>query len=113
MKGTTIICSRYAYSGVAYSHAKGMNLQWCKAPESGLQEPDVVIFLNVDVEKAAKRRELDEIYDRVETQKKVLKSFQELLKNEKIVRVSYNCVFVEAPSMWMEINLSRMFTVSV
>ena len=28
--GTHIICDRYAYSGVAYSNAKGLNFDWCK-----------------------------------------------------------------------------------
>ncbi len=29
--GVTLICDRYAYSGVAFSSAKGMDFDWCKA----------------------------------------------------------------------------------
>lgn len=28
--GTTIIVDRYSYSGVAFSSAKGLDIQWCK-----------------------------------------------------------------------------------
>merc|ERR1719414_2623299 len=31
-RGTTIVCDRYAFSGVAYSAAKGLNFEWCQAP---------------------------------------------------------------------------------
>ena len=28
--GTTLIVDRYSYSGVAFSSAKGLNIDWCK-----------------------------------------------------------------------------------
>lgn len=28
--GTTLIVDRYSYSGVAFSSAKGLDIQWCK-----------------------------------------------------------------------------------
>lgn len=34
--GTHLVCDRYAYSGVAFSAAKGMDLSWCKSCDSGL-----------------------------------------------------------------------------
>ena len=34
-KGEIIIIDRYAYSGVAYSVAKGLDLEWCKSPDRG------------------------------------------------------------------------------
>lgn len=48
--GINIICDRYWYSGVAYSCAKGMSYEWCSAPDKGLVEPDVVIYLQADPE---------------------------------------------------------------
>ena len=48
------ICDRYAYSGVAFSSAKGLDLDWCKACDSGLPAPDCVIYLDIPVEEAAK-----------------------------------------------------------
>jgi thymidylate kinase len=50
LSGTTLVVDRYAYSGVAYSAAKGrrdMGLDWCKAPDAGLPAPDLVVFMQV------------------------------------------------------------------
>lgn len=60
--GTTIVCDRYAYSGVAFSAAKVnekkepvLDLEWCKAPDRGLPAPDCVLFLDVSPEEAERR----------------------------------------------------------
>ena len=55
--GKTVVCDRYAYSGVAFSSAKiqedrqsegeDMTIDWCKAPDVGLPAPDAVIFLDL------------------------------------------------------------------
>ena len=53
--GTTLVCDRYAYSGVAFTAAKpGLNFEWCKQCDRGLPSPDAVIYLNISVEDAAK-----------------------------------------------------------
>jgi len=81
-RGTTIVCDRYAYSGVAFSAAKVkeqptsgtttegtsregseadedgepvLSLEWCQAPDRGLPAPDCVIFLDLSQEDAEKR----------------------------------------------------------
>ncbi|TYH62006.1 hypothetical protein ES332_D07G088800v1 [Gossypium tomentosum] len=53
--GTTLIVDRYSYSGVAFSTAKGLDFEWCKAPEIGLIAPDLVVYLDITPEKAAER----------------------------------------------------------
>ena len=56
--GTTVVLDRYAYSGVAYTVAKGvpgLDLEWCKAPDKGLPAPDALIFLDVTEQQAAAR----------------------------------------------------------
>ena len=53
--GGSVVCDRYSYSGVAYSAAQGLDVQWCLAPERGLPAPDLVIFLELSAE-AAKQR---------------------------------------------------------
>ena len=63
LAGTTFVCDRYAYSGVSFSAAKqtpGMDLDWCKACDSGLPAPDCVIYLDMPVEEAAKVGDGDE-----------------------------------------------------
>lgn len=55
--GTTLVCDRYAHSGVAFSSAKTSNLstEWCKRPDMGLPAPDAVIFLDLSQDEAEKR----------------------------------------------------------
>jgi dTMP kinase len=53
--GTTVICDRYLYSGVAYSVAKGLDQNWCCQPEQGLIEPDLIVYLCAEPEELAKR----------------------------------------------------------
>lgn len=70
--GTTLIVDRYSYSGVAFSAAKGLDIEWCKAPENGLIAPDLVVYLDVQPEKAAERGGYGgERYEKIEFQKKV------------------------------------------
>ena len=59
--GTTLICDRYAYSGVAFSSAKGLDLEWCKKCDEGLPAPDCIIYLDIPVEEAAKVPSLSNI----------------------------------------------------
>ncbi|KAM4122955.1 hypothetical protein ACB094_01G123100 [Castanea mollissima] len=77
--GTTLIVDRYSYSGVAFSSAKGLDLEWCKAPEIGLLSPDLVLYLDIQPEKAAERGGYGgERYEQLEFQKKVAKCYQGL-----------------------------------
>ena len=47
-EGQSIVLDRYAFSGVAFTAAKGLHsVEWCKGPDTGLPKPDVVIYLNV------------------------------------------------------------------
>lgn len=54
-EGYTLIVDRYAYSGVAFSAAKGLDLEWCKAPETGLLKPDLVMLLTMTAAAISKR----------------------------------------------------------
>ena len=79
LSGTTIVCDRYAYSGVAFSSAKVqalpstsdtkdaydennqqqqsplLSIEWCMTPDRGLPAPDCVLFLDLSQEDAEKR----------------------------------------------------------
>ena len=77
--GTSIICDRYWYSGVAYTAAKGISIEWCKQPDVGIPEPDLVIFFDANVETHLSRRGFgEERYEKVEFQKKVRDNFLKL-----------------------------------
>lgn len=78
-RGITLIVDRYAYSGVAFSSAKGLDIEWCKAPDRGLLAPDLVLYLDIPPEKAAERGGYgDERYEHTEFQKKVAQQYKAL-----------------------------------
>lgn len=73
--GTTVVMDRYAFSGVAYTAAKGaqgLDLDWCKAPDAGLPAPDLVLYMQLSKEAAAARAGFgEERYEKTEFQAKV------------------------------------------
>lgn len=54
-QGVNIVCDRYAYSGVAYSAAKGLDFEWCLGADRGMLRPDFVFYMDVKAEETAKR----------------------------------------------------------
>ncbi len=83
--GTHVVMDRYAFSGVAFSSAKGvqgMTQAWCAAPDAGLPMPDVVFFMDIPVEKAAARAGFGgERYEDPAFQKRVRERF-DAMRNE-------------------------------
>jgi len=76
--GTSVVCDRYAFSGVAYSAAKGLSLSWCQTPDVGLPVPDAVFFLHVDETVGASRSGFgDERYENATMQGTVRCMFRE------------------------------------
>jgi len=54
-EGVNIICDRYAFSGVAYSAAKGLDFNWCLNADKGLIMPDLVFYFDVSMDTIKKR----------------------------------------------------------
>ena len=74
--GISVVCDRYAYSGVAYSAAKGLDFEWCLGADRGLLRPDLVFFIDISPEAISKRSGFgDERFERVEFQAKVDQTF--------------------------------------
>ncbi|CAM6128549.1 unnamed protein product [Calypogeia fissa] len=74
---TTLVVDRYSYSGVAFTAAKGLGLEWCKAQDKGLPAADLVLDVGISPEVAAQRGEYgQEHYENVEFQKKVALCYQ-------------------------------------
>lgn len=81
-EGTTLIVDRYSYSGIAFSAAKGLDFDWCKAPEEGLLKPDSVLLLTLSPESMAKRGGFgNERYEIPEFQQNVSKIYNRLKDN--------------------------------
>ncbi|KAF3935320.1 hypothetical protein ABW19_dt0207169 [Dactylella cylindrospora] len=92
LSGVTVILDRYIYSGIVFSAAKPpppgsdspLSTDWCRNPDVGLPRPDVVIFLNIGEEEAARRAGFgEERYERKEMQDRVRRLFEELRGDER------------------------------
>ncbi|KAL3108533.1 hypothetical protein niasHT_015455 [Heterodera trifolii] len=71
-EGWHLILDRYSYSGIAYSLAKGMSMEWACHSEVGLLRPDLVLFFDVDVANVSARGGFgSEVMERSEFQSKV------------------------------------------
>ena len=74
--GVNIILDRYAFSGVAYSIAKGESVEWCLYPDQGLPRPDIVFQLDTDLDKIKIRDKFgEERHDNVEFLIKVKQAY--------------------------------------
>ncbi|GAB5586397.1 hypothetical protein Unana1_01297 [Umbelopsis nana] len=79
LSGTTLVVDRYAYSGVAFTAAKGLDINWCKHPDVGLLAPDLVLFLDLPIEAAERRGGFgEERYEKRDLQIKVRELFLQL-----------------------------------
>jgi dTMP kinase len=82
--GKIVLCDRYAFSGIAFSAAKGLPLPWCRAPDIGLPQPDLVLFLDISIEAARERGGYgEERYEKEELQKRVKDVFITLRDEEE------------------------------
>ncbi|KAI9490682.1 thymidylate kinase-like protein [Zychaea mexicana] len=99
--GTTLVVDRYAFSGVAFSAAKGLDLEWCKNPDKGLLIPDKVLFLDLPIEKAEQRGGFgEERYETRELQTKVRDIFMQLKEDSwKIIDADQTMEAVQE-EMW-------------
>lgn len=89
--GVTIIIDRYSFSGAVYSAAKdnpNLSLEWAWAPEIGLPKPDIILFLHISPQDAAKRGGFgEERYETTRMQERVRELFGQLfekLDNEHV-----------------------------
>jgi dTMP kinase len=81
-EGNIVLCSRYSYSGIAYSKANGLPYDWLKSIENGLIEPDLIVYLDIDPVIASRRDCYgQERYDKIEFQNKVRINYLDLFKN--------------------------------
>lgn len=78
LDGTSVVCDRYAFSGVAYSVAKGLDFNWCQSPDIGLPAPDCVFFLRIDEASSSLREDFGATrYETVDMQGKVRVAFEQ------------------------------------
>lgn len=78
--GYTVVCDRYFASGVAFSAAKGLDIEWCMSADRGLPAPDLICFLDLSEEEQKKRGGFGgERYEVSSFQTRVRQKFLELM----------------------------------
>lgn len=84
-----VLCDRYYFSGISYTAVKGVDKEWCRGPDRGLKEPDLVIFIDIEADQVAKRPGFGkEKYEKMEYQREVYRILKETVmehENGKIV----------------------------
>jgi len=81
--GIHTIVDRYAFSGVAYSAAKGLDIEWCKTHDKGLPKPDIIFYIDVTEEDVARRAGFgDERFEKKDFQKKVREAYEKLFDED-------------------------------
>ena len=64
--------------------AKGLDLEWCKTPDAGLPQPDVILFMRLSVDATAGRGGFGlERYESGAFQEKVLMQFNKLAEEAR------------------------------
>ena len=72
-------CSRKLTQTVQHPFPGPVILQWCKAPDVGLPAPDIVFYMRVSPEAAARRGGYgEERYEKAEFQRTVSANFDKL-----------------------------------
>ncbi|RDB23896.1 Thymidylate kinase [Hypsizygus marmoreus] len=77
--GISVVCDRYAFSGIAFSASKGLSYEWCRSPDISLPAPDLTLFLDISPEAAKERGGYgEERYEKEEMQRKVGEIFRRI-----------------------------------
>eukprot|EP00048_Salpingoeca_helianthica_P021564 m.13076 g.13076 ORF g.13076 m.13076 type:complete len:211 (+) comp6121_c0_seq1:27-659(+) len=84
--GVTLVLDRYAFSGVAFTAAKGLSIDWCRTPDAGLPAPDLLLHFVLPVAEAQQRGGYgEERYEKAEFQARVQDKFKELYASMQCV----------------------------
>ncbi|CAH1645698.1 unnamed protein product [Spodoptera littoralis] len=104
--GVTVIVDRYCYSGVAFSAAKGLDLNWCKHPDVGLPKPDKVFFLTMPIDSIKQRNGFgNERYEVLNFQQKVSEIYTKLKEdNWHIVDASRSIDTIQEEMLQQTLN---------
>jgi len=110
-KGTLVIVDRYAFSGVAFTAAKGFDVTWCKNPDRGLPNPDVVFYLDISINDAQQRGSFGkERYEKVEFQEKVADIYKQLRSDDwKVVDATKDVNEIHADIRNTVLDLEELF----
>lgn len=86
VRGENLVVDRYAFSGAAYTAAKGYDIEECMKADTGHLRPDVVYFIDVPVA-VLQTRYGTEKYEKPEFQEKVLVQYNKLFDPAYWIRI--------------------------
>ncbi len=72
-----VVIDRYYYSGIAYGMAAGLDCEACERMEDGLPVPDIILYLDIPVEVAMSRGNMER-YDVISFQTKVQMEYRRM-----------------------------------
>ena len=105
--GTHIVCDRYAYSGVAYSIAKGLEFEWCNGADRGLIKPDLTIYFQASADQLSKRNGYgEELFETVEFQRKVEEGYKNFTRDGIADKVYMSLSGSNLNNRWINLDLS-------
>lgn len=91
-EGYVVILDRYFYSGMVYSLSQELPEDFCTVPDKDLLQPDIIIFMDIEPELAAKRKGYgEEVLEKLDLQIKISENYNKLFQdNDKVVRIDAN-----------------------
>ncbi len=73
-EGKTVLSDRYAYSNIAYQRANGVDCDYLLSLDKDLIFPEIVLFVDTDVEEVIKRMDASRKKDKYESSQEYLRS---------------------------------------
>ena len=96
LKKSHIVCDRYVYSSIVYQSIQGIDLDFIVNINRFAKKPDVMIFLDVNIEESFKRMggRSKEIFENKDTLEKVKKKYYEIIE-KRLFKPKYGYIVVD------------------
>ncbi|MBW9222568.1 dTMP kinase [Methanothermococcus sp. SCGC AD-155-C09] len=103
LKNQHVVCDRYLYSSMVYQSIQGVELDFIININKFAIRPDVLIFLDVDIEESINRmgKRDREIFENREMLELVSKKYYEIIKN-KVFEPKYGYIIIDTSKKTIE-----------
>ena len=103
LKKSHIVCDRYIYSSMVYQSIQGIELDFIMNINKFAKKPDVLIFLDVDIEESFKRMggRSKEIFENKEMLEKVRKIYHEIIER-RLFEPKYGYIWIDTTGKTIE-----------
>ncbi len=96
LKKSNVICDRYVYSSIVYQSIQGIDLEFIVNINRFAKKPDLMIFLDVDIEESFKRMSgrSREIFENKDILEKVKKKYYEVIE-KRLFEPKYGYIVID------------------